>query len=40
MTPASRPEVIPMSQLEPRQQAFRNAMAHLSAAVNVITRRR
>lgn len=37
MTPASRPEVIPMSQLEPRQQAFRNAMAHLSAAVNVIT---
>lgn len=26
-----------MSQLEPRQQAFRNAMAHLSAAVNVIT---
>lgn len=37
MTPASPPEVIPMSQLEPRQQAFRNAMAHLSAAVNVIT---
>ncbi|MFX4497561.1 flavin reductase, partial [Acinetobacter baumannii] len=27
----------PMSQLEPRQQAFRNAMADLSAAVNVIT---
>lgn len=26
-----------MSQLEPRQQAFRNAMAHLSAVVNVIT---
>lgn len=29
-----------MSQLEPRQQAFRNAMAHLSAAVNVITDRK
>ncbi len=26
-----------MSQLDPRQLAFRNAMAHMSAAVNIIT---